>query len=123
MSRENQRLPVVFIGHGSPMNVVQTNHFTRSLAGMMSYSQSAEPYPWAVAFEDQVKRCVLEKKHKPLISYRQIGQSARLSIPTRDHYLPMLYTLALQEEDETVSIHYDGIHHGSISMLCFSLGL
>lgn len=90
---------------------------------MMHYAESAEPYPWAVTFEQQVKDCVLEKDHKILISYLQLGQPARLSVPTRDHYLPLLYTLALQEEDETASILYQGIQHGSVSMLCFSVGL
>ncbi|UCG00097.1 MAG: hypothetical protein JSV89_11285 [Spirochaetaceae bacterium] len=64
-----------------------------------------------------------ERRHDSLISYRRFGQSAQLSVPTRDHYLPMLYTLALQQTEEQASIQFEGIQHASVSMLCFGVGI
>lgn len=53
-----------------------------------------------------------------LIDYQKI-EGSHLSAPTLDHYLPMIYALVLQEEDESLKFTYEGFQHGSISMRCF----
>ena len=45
-----------------------------------------------------------------------------LAAPTEDHYLPMLYTLGLQEEDDRMTFIHEGFQHGTISMRCFIIG-
>jgi 4,5-DOPA dioxygenase extradiol len=52
-----------------------------------------------------------------------IGEDARLSVPTPEHYLPLLYILAQQRQDEAVSLPVDGIEYGSIGMLSVAVGL
>jgi 4,5-DOPA dioxygenase extradiol len=44
-----------------------------------------------------------------------------LSVPTNEHYLPMLYAAALQQKNENVNFVYEGIEMGSISMRCFKI--
>jgi 4,5-DOPA dioxygenase extradiol len=61
------------------------------------------------------------KHHESLIEWEKYGEAAHLSIPTPEHYWPALYTLALQDEDESASIFVDGIEMSSISMLGFSV--
>jgi 4,5-DOPA dioxygenase extradiol len=81
-----------------------------------------EPLDWAVRFEEKARECVLAKDHAPLINYEALGRDAQLSAPTPDHYLPLLYVLALQREDDQVSFPVEGFDGGSISMLTVQIG-
>ena len=53
-----------------------------------------DPYDWAVRFEQEAKEMMVAGEFKPLIDYENLGPEARLSIPTPDHYLPLLYVIA-----------------------------
>jgi 4,5-DOPA dioxygenase extradiol len=83
--------------------------------GVMRRGVNPQPYDWAVRFEDRVRTALAARDHAPLIDLE--GDDARLSIPTPEHYLPLLYCIALQAEDESAEIVVDGIDIGSISML------
>ena len=82
----------------------------------------AEPFKWAVEFDEKVKINLLNKNHKNLIDYQKMSDFASLAVPTLDHYLPMIYTIALQEKNEPLRFVYEGFQHGSISMRCFQIG-
>jgi 4,5-DOPA dioxygenase extradiol len=77
----------------------------------------AGPYDWAQRFESMVRQQVLTASHQPLIDFAKAGSDATMSIPTPEHYLPLLYTLALQDASDAVRLPIDGIELGSISML------
>lgn len=77
------------------------------------------PDPWAVQFDNTAKELILNRDHSSLIKADQISQEAKLSIPTREHYLPMLYALALQEEKEEVTFFNEEIKMGTMGMRSF----
>lgn len=77
---------------------------------------------WAIEFDETVKAKILSQDHDALINYLNIGKAAKLSVPTNDHYLPLLYTLGLQEKDETSSFIYEGFQNANISMRCVRIG-
>ena len=79
-------------------------------------------YDWAVEINEKFKQLISENNHQPLINYESLGQAAKLSIPTPEHYLPMLYTLGLKEEKEEISFFNDKTMMGSISMTSFKIG-
>ena len=81
-----------------------------------------EPFEWAVRFEKQARELMLAADHTPLIYYEKLGRDAILSAPTPEHYLPLLYILALQEKDEPVNFPVEGVDGGSISMLTVQVG-
>jgi 4,5-DOPA dioxygenase extradiol len=81
-----------------------------------------EPYDWAVRFEDQARRLMLANEPKPLVEYETLGKDALLSIPTPDHYLPLLYVLGARRAEDTVTFPVEGVDGGSISMLTVELG-
>ncbi|MGO9378898.1 MAG: 4,5-DOPA dioxygenase extradiol [Dissulfurispiraceae bacterium] len=89
---------------------------------MIDWNVDAPVFPWAAEFDEKVKRHILDRNHSNLIIYRNMGHGAELAVPTPDHYLPMLYVLALQEKSESVTFTYEGFQHGSISMRCFQIG-
>ena len=87
-----------------------------------SFDEKAEPYDWAVRFNDFVRRAIADHDWQPLIDYTALGADALKSIPTPDHYLPLLYTLGASYDDEPVSFFNDAIALKSVSMLSVSIG-
>jgi 4,5-DOPA dioxygenase extradiol len=82
--------------------------------GMMAWQGKA--YDWAIEFDEVIKRSILSGDHASIVHYQDLGQAARLSVPTNEHYLPLLYALALQDEQERIRFFADGVTLGSISM-------
>jgi 4,5-DOPA dioxygenase extradiol len=83
---------------------------------------AAEPYPWATEFDRLAAELILLGEHDRLVAYPSLGEPARLSIPTSEHYLPLLYILALQQQGEPVSFFAEGFPLGSISMRSVRVG-
>jgi 4,5-DOPA dioxygenase extradiol len=81
-----------------------------------------EPYEWAVKFEMAAKQMMLARDFESLINYEQLGPAARLSIPTPDHYLPLLYVIATWKQGENITFPVEGVDGGSISMLSVCVG-
>jgi 4,5-DOPA dioxygenase extradiol len=79
-------------------------------------------YDWAIEMDSTFKKLILNNEHRKLIEYDKLGQAARLAIPTPEHYLPLLYTLGLKEEKESVDIFNDKTMMGSISMTSLLIG-
>ena len=73
-------------------------------------------YDWAIEFDETIKQLVLSGDHQPIVHYQTLGQAARLAIPTNEHYLPLLYVLALQEKNEQIRFFADRVTFGSLSM-------
>jgi 4,5-DOPA dioxygenase extradiol len=85
--------------------------------GMIRWSEDAEPYDWATRFNDRVRGWLQTRSHDALVDFSNQGQAAFLSIPTPEHFLPLLYAVAQQQPEESVSLPVDGIEYGSIGML------
>lgn len=83
---------------------------------------SVGAYDWAARFEQQARALMLADDVAPLIQYEQLGRDALLSIPTPEHYLPLLSVLALRQPGEDISFPSEGVDGGSISMLTVRVG-
>jgi 4,5-DOPA dioxygenase extradiol len=83
---------------------------------------NAEPYDWAIRFENVVRKAVTSGDSQSLIEYEKLGKDALLSVPTPEHYLPLLYILAQRQKDEEISFPVEGFDGGSISMLGVQIG-
>jgi 4,5-DOPA dioxygenase extradiol len=73
-------------------------------------------YDWAIEASEKMKKYILNDDYQPLINYKSQGRAFDLAIPSPDHYLPLLYTLALKEENEKVSLFNDKAVGGSLTM-------
>lgn len=82
----------------------------------------AEPYDWAVRYESEVRGAIGRGDFAAVADYESAGEDARHSVPTPDHFLPLLYVLGTRRGSETVSIPLHGIQNASISMLCCVVG-
>jgi 4,5-DOPA dioxygenase extradiol len=81
-----------------------------------------EPYDWAVHFETKARGLLLAGETGPLIEYETLGREALLSIPTPDHYLPLLYVIGTRQRGDSVTFPVEGVDGGSISMLSVQVG-
>jgi len=77
---------------------------------------SGYAYDWAAEASDKMKRYILEGDYQPLINYRSQGKPFELAIPSPEHYLPLLYTMALKQANEKVSLFNDKAVAGSLTM-------
>lgn len=75
-----------------------------------------EPYAWASGFNEAVKSALTRGDHDALIEWVGLAEEAQLSVPTEEHYLPLLYVAAQQRSGETPVFFNDVIEGGSISM-------
>lgn len=73
-------------------------------------------YDWAIEASDKMKEFILTSNHRQIIEYKSQSSAYNLAIPTPEHYLPLLYALALQEKDEKVSLFNDKAVGGSLTM-------
>ncbi|MBA4055190.1 MAG: 4,5-DOPA dioxygenase extradiol [Marivirga sp.] len=83
---------------------------------ILNWNQPESGFDWAVEMNDTFKKLIAKSDHESLIHYERLGQAAKLSIPTPEHYLPLMYTLGLQDKSDAVSIFNDKTLMGSISM-------
>ena len=85
-------------------------------------THEVEPFDWAVRFEKQAREFLLKADDAPLIAYESLGRDALLSVPTPEHYLPLIYVMALRRENDEVTFPIEGFDGGSISMLTVRIG-
>lgn len=104
---------VLIVGSGNLVHNLHTYAWGRHMA---------DPYDWAVRFENEAKQMMVSGVYKPLVDYERLGPEAMLSIPTPDHYLPMLYVIATRQQNEKVTFPVEGVDGGSISMLSVQIG-
>jgi 4,5-DOPA dioxygenase extradiol len=79
-------------------------------------------YDWAKNINEKFKNFIQAGDHKPLINYNNLGKEALLAIPTPEHYLPLMYTLGLMTNKDSVSFFNDKAVGGSLTMTSVKLG-
>lgn len=79
-------------------------------------------HDWAIEANDLVKKLIIENNHQALVDYKLLGTAMQLAAPTPDHFLPLLYALALKNEDEKVSFFNDKAVMGSLTMTSIKIG-
>jgi 4,5-DOPA dioxygenase extradiol len=80
------------------------------------------PFDFAVRFERTARERLDRGEHGPLAEFESLGRDGMLSVPTPEHYLPLLYVIALQRPGEAVSYPVEGVDGGSVSMLTVRVG-
>ena len=90
--------------------------------GIIDWNNPTGGYDWAEAANTKLKKLISTNNHKGLINYTSLGKELILSVPTPEHYLPLLYILGLKEEKEAVSFFNDKTVMGSIAMTSLKIG-
>ncbi len=102
--------------------IIGSGNLVHNLGAYAWGQHSVNAFDWAVRFETHVRALLLANDDGPLIDYETLGSDAMLSVPTPEHYLPLLYVLALRQNGERLHFPVEGIEGGSISMLTVQVG-
>jgi len=91
---------------------------------MVSWKQLNENFgfDWAMEANEKMKKFIISGDHKQLINFRSQGKAFDLAIPTPEHYLPLLYSLALQDKNEELKLFNDKAVAGSLTMTSVKIG-
>ena len=79
-------------------------------------------YDWAMEANEKMKKYILDQNHQELIDFRSQGKAFDLAIPTPEHYLPLLYSLAMQDKNEAVELFNDKAVAGALTMTSVKIG-
>lgn len=92
--------------------------------GMVAWNQMNENFgfDWALEANEKMKKYILSGDHQPLINFRSQGKAFDLAIPTPEHYLPLLYSLALKDEKDNIRLFNDQAVAGSLTMTSVKIG-
>lgn len=88
----------------------------------VDWNQSQKGFDWAIEFDEWVKGRLEQRDFKALIEDSQKTKAGQWSVPTPDHYLPLLYVLGAADANDHLSFEFEGYDMGSISMRCLSFG-
>ena len=102
--------------------VVGSGNLVHNLHAYAWGRHKVEPFDWAIRFEERARELLLAGNDGPLVAYETLGRDALLAAPTPDHYLPLVYVIALRREGERVTFPVEGVDGGSVSMLSVRIG-
>lgn len=106
---------VLIIGSG---NIIHN----LGLIDFKNFNKDNYGYDWAIEVREKVNSYLLDGNFEPLINYRKQSKSFQLAIPTPEHYLPLIYTLGLQQKNENIQLFNDKLLAGSLSMTSLKIG-
>lgn len=88
----------------------------------IKWEDDAEVFDWAVEFDDAVKRNLMERNIKALQQDFYTTEAGKLSVPTPDHYYPLLYTLGAADSSDDLKFEIEAFQNASISMRTLRFG-
>jgi 4,5-DOPA dioxygenase extradiol len=92
---------------------------------MLAWDKLDEPgfgFDWALHMNDTFKQLITNGSHETLIQYEKLGKEALLSIPTPEHYLPLIYSLGLSNQKDSIQFFNDKAVAGSLTMTSVQFG-
>jgi 4,5-DOPA dioxygenase extradiol len=101
--------------------VIGSGNIVHNLSAYMWNNPGARPFGWALRFEKNVRELLLKGDDAQVVAYERLGPDAMLSVPTPEHYLPLLYVLGLREKNEQIRFPIQGVDGGSVSMLAVQI--
>jgi len=96
--------------------IVGTGNIVHNLPRMDFRNRNAIPYDWATRFNDHIRSAILANRPEGAIAFAAMGRDAAESVPTPDHYWPLLYVLGARDNGDMPMFGPDHIEHGSLSM-------
>lgn len=102
--------------------IMGTGNIVHNLPAMDWGNPAAPPYPWAARFNAAMLDAVAQDRPETVIGFEELGEDARLSVPSPDHFWPLLYVLGARHPGEAAEFRPDFIHHKSLSMTSILIG-
>ncbi|MBS0381224.1 MAG: 4,5-DOPA dioxygenase extradiol [Proteobacteria bacterium] len=101
--------------------VLGSGNIVHNLMLLGRFWNAPAPPGWAVRFRDRVNAAIARRDHAALCDWPSLGPDAALAVPTPEHYLPLLYALALQRDDDGITTFNDDVF-ATLAMTSFVIG-
>ncbi|KQZ30023.1 4,5-DOPA dioxygenase extradiol [Caulobacter sp. Root1472] len=101
--------------------IVGTGNIVHNLPAMNWGERHCAPYDWSQRFNDHIKQAIVDDAPERAVDFASQGQDAARSVPTPDHYWPLLYVLGARLPGDVAAFAPDHIEHGSLSMTSVTL--
>ena len=99
--------------------IIASGNVVHNLARM---DRRSSGYAWALRFNSVMRAAIVAGQFDQVVNYLSFGSDASLSVPTSEHFLPLLYVLGARLADEPIDIVAEGIELGAISMMSVVVG-
>jgi len=86
---------------------------------LVDWHKANKGFDWAYEFDDYVYENILNKNHDNILKFNELGDIARLAVPTPDHFYPLLYTLGASDENDKISVYNKSCELGSLTMTAY----
>ncbi len=86
---------------------------------MVDWNKEDQGFDWAYDFDEFIYENILDKNHDYIINFNEVGDAARLAVPTPDHFYPLLYALGASEKDDKISVYNKSPVLGSLTMTTY----
>jgi len=106
---------VLIIGSGNMVHNLR-------MADWKRFNEPNYGFDWAIEMNSIFKQKISDGNHADLINYEKLGKAAMLAIPSPDHYYPLLYSLGLQDNNDSLSLFNDKMVGGSLNMTSVKIG-
>lgn len=97
--------------------IIGSGNIIHNLRQMRMTDSTSMALPWAVKFDGEIARALEERRHEDLVNFETLWpEEGRLSVPTLEHYIPLLYTAAVTDSEDTLTFPITGYQMAAISM-------
>jgi 4,5-DOPA dioxygenase extradiol len=110
-----RRKGILIVGSGNMVHNLQRVAWDKM-------NESGFAFDWATEASEKMKKFILSGDHQSLINFKSQGRAFDLAIPTPEHFLPLLYVLALKEENDKIDLFNDQAVAGSLTMTSVRIG-
>lgn len=93
--------------------ILGSGNLVHNLRAMRS---QGPPYDWAVEFDRRMTDCIDRGEDAAVVDFQSLGELAKQAHPTWDHFLPLIYVLALRRKRDSVQFFNNGFDLASVSM-------
>ena len=88
----------------------------------LDWSKTNTGYDWAIEANEKFKQLIMLDHHLQLVDYKKLGTAVQMAVPTPEHFLPLLYAMALKTEKDEISFFNDKPVMGSLTMTSLQIG-
>lgn len=86
---------------------------------LVDWHKGSKGFDWVYEFDDYIHENIETKNHNNIIKYNELGEIAKLAVPSPDHFYPLLYTIGASDEEDKVSVFNKSCELGSLTMTSY----